>query len=376
MKLWQYVVRRLALLIPVLIGISIITFGLAWFATHGHLETQYISLSDRLSEEKIQRITQQHGFDKPAYVQYFLYVKGALTGDLGISTSFQNQPVSKVIGLKFPASAELALVSMVFAVVLGIPLGILSATHRDKPTDHVSRFVALSGVSVPVFWLALVLQLYLSYYLGQHWQVNGQPFFPLNNRFDPNLVTCAHPVLWPDITSYVASCGQAPPHAFFGNWRSGLMTVDTLLWRDWPAFLDVVRHLILPGFTLGFVTLAIIMRMMRASMLEVLGLDYVRTARAKGLDERVVINRHARRNALIPTLTVVGLAIGGLMGGAVLTETIFSWPGLGQWSAKAILSVDVGAIMGFVLLAAIIYVLSNLVVDLLYAYLDPRVTLE
>ena len=358
MKLWQYILRRLILLVPVLLGISVVTFGLAWFATHGHLENQYLSQADRLSPARIQRIIELHGFDQPAYVQYFVYLKNLLTGDMGISTSFQNMEVSQVIGLLFPASAELAIVAMVIAILLGIPLGILSATHRDRPADHVTRFVALSGVSVPVFWLALILQLYLGY----HFEL-----FPLNGRFDPNLVTCEHPVFVPEAAT-VCGIAERP--------KTGFLLIDTLVWTDWTAFRDVVRHMALPAMTLSFVSLAVIMRMMRASMLEVLGLDYVRTARAKGLEERVVINRHARRNALIPTTTVIGLALGGLMGGAVLTETIFSWPGLGRWSARAILTVDVAALMGFVVLISLIYVLANLIVDLLYAYLDPRVRLE
>src|ERR1051325_715496 len=363
MKLWQYVLRRLLLLVPVLVGISLITFGLAWFATNGHLETQYISLSDRLSPEKVDRITKLHGFDKPGYVQYFIYVQNLLKGEMGISTSFNNLPVTEVIAKLLPASVELAIVAMILAVLFGIPLGVLSATHRDRPADHVSRFVALSGVSVPVFWLALLLQLYLGYHLN---------WFPLSDRFAPQLLGCDHPVLWVDKEQFATACGVAYP----GTLKTGLRLVDSLVWRDWIVLNDALRHIVMPAFTLGFVTLAIIMRMMRASMLEVLGLDYVRTARAKGLEEKVVVNRHARRNALIPTMTVIGLAIGGLMGGAVLTETIFSWPGLGRWATKGILSVDVGAIMGFVVLTAIIYVLANLVVDLLYAYLDPRVTLE
>lgn len=350
MKLWQYVLRRLVLLVPVLVGITLITFTLAWMATDGHLENQYLSQVDKLSEAKIRQIVKQHGFDQPAYVQYFIYVQNLLTGDLGISSSV-NQPVDEVIASKFPASVELALVAMVFAVLIGIPLGILSARHRDKPVDHVTRFVALSGVSIPVFWLALILQLFFAYYLG----TRGFDFFPLLGRYD-SILAFRHPSLYGD--------------------RTGFLLVDTLLAGDLVAFGDALKHLILPGFTLAFVTLAIIARMMRSSMLEVLGLDYIRTARAKGLDEDTVINRHARRNALIPTTTVIGLSLGGLMGGAVLTETIFAWPGLGSWAARAILSVDTAAIMAFVTLTALIYVVANLVVDVFYAYLDPRVRLE
>jgi peptide/nickel transport system permease protein len=285
-----------------------------------------------------------------------------VTGDLGLSTSI-NRPVSEVIADKFPASLELAFVAMVLAVAVGIPLGILSATRRDTPLDHITRFIALSGVSVPVFWLALILQLILGYKLG---------LLPLINRFDATLVTM-HPVFRPDHADACAAAAALGRACFP---QTNLLLIDTLLWRDFVAFWDVLLHLALPALTLGFVSLGVITRMMRATMLETLGLDYVRTARAKGLEERVVINRHARRNALIPTTTVIGLSFGGLMGGAVLTETIFAWPGLGHWAAGAILSVDVAAIMGFVALSAVIYVLMNLFVDVLYAYLDPRVRLE
>lgn len=349
MKVWQYVVRRVALLIPVLIGVSLITFSLAWFATDGHLENQYVDNADRLTEEQLQEIREAHGFDQPWYLQYVAYMGNLLQGDLGYSTSV-DRPVNEVVGDFFPASAELAIVAMAFAVGIGIPMGVISATRRGDTVDHVTRFTALSGVSVPVFWLALILQLLLAYQLGQQ----GLDLFPLQGRFDPSLAS-AHPSL------------VAGP--------TGFLLIDTALAWDWVAFADVLRHLILPGFTLAFVTLAIIMRMMRASMLEVLDLEYVKTARAKGLAEDVVHNRHARRNALIPTTTVIGIAVGGLINGAVLTELVFSWPGLGRWATRAILSVDVAAIMAFVVISALIYVISNLVVDVLYAYLDPRVRL-
>lgn len=362
MKLITYIARRLLLLVPVLVGISIFIFALAWLATGGHLENQHLNQADRTREEAIQRIIEQYGYDKPAYVQYFTYVKNLVTGDMGLSTS-TGFPVSEIIKDRFPASVELALVAMLFAVAVGIPLGILSATRRDTPWDHVTRFVALSGVSVPVFWLALLLQLFLGFHLD---------LFPLINRFDANILS-QHPVLIPD---HAEACRRAAELGQACRIQTGILLFDTLVWLDFVAFWDVLKHLILPAFTLGFVSLGVITRMMRASMLEVLGLDYVRTARAKGLEERVVINRHARRNALIPTTTVIGLSIGGLMGGAVLTETIFAWPGLGEWAAAAILSVDVAAIMGFVALTAVVYVLMNLLVDILYAYLDPRVRLE
>lgn len=367
MKLWQYILRRLFLLVPVLFGITLVTFALAYYATGGHLENQYLSNADRITEEKVEAIRKQYGFDRPAYLQYFSYLTNLLKGDMGLSTSV-NRPVTEVISTNFPATAELAIAAMLLAILVGIPLGILSATKRDKLPDHVTRFVALSGVSVPVFWLALILQLFLSYHLGRM----GFDFFPLNGRADP-LLYFDHPVLNPDRESacaLAASLGQTCLP------QTGFLLLDTLVWRDFEAFWNVLRHMLLPSITLAFIYVAVIARMMRASMLEVLSLDYIRTARAKGLDERMVINRHARRNALIPTTTVIGLAIGGLMGGAVLTETIFSWPGIGRWAALSILSIDTAAIMGVVVLSALIYVVSNLVVDIVYAYLDPRVRLE
>jgi len=362
MKLVTYIARRLLLLLPVLVGISLVTFGLAWVATDGHLENQYLNEHDRTRPEALQRIVEKHGFDRPAHEQYFRYVRNLLTGDMGLSTSV-GFPVSEVIKDRFPATAELALVSIAFAVAVGIPLGILSATRRDTPLDHVTRLVALSGVSVPVFWLALILQMFLGY----KWDL-----FPLINRFDASLLS-THPVLIPD---HEQACALAASLGQTCRMQTGILLFDTLVWLDFVAFWNVLKHLMLPAFTLGFVTLGVITRMMRASMLEVLGLDYVRTARAKGLEERVVVNRHARRNALIPTTTVIGLSIGGLMGGAVLTETIYAWPGLGNWAVSAILSVDIAAVMGFVVLTALVYVLVNLLVDILYAYLDPRVRLE
>lgn len=350
MKVWQYTLRRLALLVPVLLGVSLFTFSMAWFATDGHLENQYIRESDRLSEEQIELIRERYGFDKPWYLQYVSYLENLLRGDLGYSST-ANRPVADALGDFLPASAELALLAMLFAVVLGVPLGVLSAARRDQAADHVTRFLALSGVSVPVFWLALILQLFLAFQLGQA----GIDLFPLSGRFDANLVS---------------------DHPSLVDGPTGFLLIDTALALDAVAWWDAFRHLLLPAFTLCFVTLAIIGRMMRSSMLEVLGTDYVKTARSKGLEEKVVLNRHARRNALIPTTTVIGLSVGGLINGAVLTETVFAWPGLGRWSTRAILSVDVAAIMTFVVVTALIYVLANLLVDVLYAYLDPRVRLE
>jgi peptide/nickel transport system permease protein len=236
--------------------------------------------------------------------------------------------------------------AILWTLVIGIPAGIISALKNNKMPDHISRLVALTGVSTPVFWLGLILQLVFFYYFQQL----GLPYLPSNGRVDTALAL-EHPII--QIT--------------------GLMVVDTLLTGNWVMFADSIAHLILPSFALGFISLGIVMRIMRSSMLEVLRQDYIVLARSKGLPERVVIYRHALKNAMIPTVTVAGLAIAGLLGGAPLTETVFGWPGIGKMAVDAIGSNDAPLIMGFTLIAAMVLVLANLGVDILYAYLDPRI---
>src|SRR3989442_11953511 len=234
---------------------------------------------------------------------------------------------------------------MLFAVILGIPTGIISATRKDRIPDHLTRAIALSGVSIPIFWLGIML-LWLFY-----GQLRFEWFAPVGRL---------------NITNQ---------DWYTTHKITGIATLDALLQGNFEVFKDATLHLVLPGFALAYTTMALITRMMRSSMLEVLGQDYIKAARAKGLSEKVVIKKHARRNALIPTTTVIGLSFGGLLGGAVLTETIFSWPGIGQWSAASVRQLDASAIMGFTLVAGVVYVLANLVVDILYAYLDPRIRL-
>jgi peptide/nickel transport system permease protein len=235
---------------------------------------------------------------------------------------------------------------MVFAIILGIPLGIISATKKDRPVDHVTRIFSLAGVSMPIFWFGLMLK-YLLFYQFFMW---GLPHLPSGDRYDAD-----------------AGYLQYNP-------VTGFLLFDSIVFQaDIRLFIDGFIHLLMPAFCLGYLTLAIITRMMRSSMLEVLKEDYITLARSKGLKERTVIYRHALRNAMIPTVTVIGLAFGGLMTGAVLTETIFNWPGLGRWAVRAILNTDLAAINGFTLLVAFIFVTANLLVDLLYGTLDPRI---
>ncbi len=335
-----YIIRRLILLIPVLIGISIIIFSLTRIG--GNPAAAY--LTERMTPQQVQKVIETHHFNDPILTQYFYWVNDLLHGDWGISRAASDLPVTKAIAALFPATFELALVSMAIAVPIGIYLGTLSAVRKDRPIDHGTRVMALAGVSLPIFVLGLML-LWV-FYFNLH-------LFPGGGRFDYMLAS------------------QYPTYQEY----TGFRLVDTLLNGNLTLFWDSVWHIILPAITLGFASLALFSRLMRSSMLEVMSLDYIKTARSKGLPERVVINKHARRNALIPTVTVAGMAFGALLGGAVLTETIFQWPGLGWWSTRAIVTNDSASIMGFVMLTALIYVLANLIVDVLYAYLDPRVKL-
>ena len=352
MKLRDYVIRRLLLLIPVFLGVSLITFAL----TRAVGDPASIYISDKCNDQCAAAIREKYGFDQPVPVQYAKYMWGMLVeGDLGYSR-IATRPVALAISEKFMATAELATATMILSVVVGIPLGVISATRRNKAIDHVTRVFALSGVSVPVFWLGLMLK--ITFYFGTIGLL-GYSLLPVTGRYSTSPVVMYGPPL-----------GGFPVEA-----RTGFYTLDAILGGSLDGLLDALSHLILPTVTLTFVTMALITRMMRSSMLEVMGQEYIKTARSKGLSERVVIDKHARRNALIPTTTVIGLSFGGLLGGAVLTEYVFDWPGLGQWTAAAVPGLDSAAIMGFTLLAAVVYVVANLVVDILYAFLDPRIRL-
>lgn len=348
MRTRDYIIRRLFLLIPVLIGISLVTFTLshmigdpiAAYLTEGSIE--------KISPERIQMIIKAHGLDQPIYLQYVYYISDILRGDWGISRADANRPVTESIARYLPATFELTIVAVLLTLAMGIPLGIVSATRKDRLPDHAARIFSLTGVSIPVFWFALMLQFTFFYTL----KVNRLPSLPLSGRVDQTLAT---------VTGF---------HSI-----TGFYVLDSLLQGNMAVFVDAILHLILPSFALAYISVALIARMMRSSMLEVLKQDYITLARSKGLTERVVIYRHALKNALIPTVTIAGLAFGGLLAGAVLTETVFNWPGMGRWSTGAILTDDIAAIMGFTLVIAVVYVLANLIVDVLYVFLDPRIRL-
>jgi peptide/nickel transport system permease protein len=279
---------------------------------------------------------EQWGLDKPLPEQYLTYLRNLVQGNMGTSIR-THMPVAEDLARYLPASAELALAATFVGVVLGIPFGVISAVRRNHLLDHLLRGVSLLGVSSPVFWLGLIA-LYIFYFrLG---------WLPGPGRLD---------------------VGMAEPQRI-----TGLYTVDSLLTANWPVFVSAVRHLILPGLVLASVYLGLVTRMTRSSMLEVLSADYVRTARGKGLRQRVVIYRHALSNALIPTITVLGLAFGDILAGTVLTETIFSWPGIGRYAYQSAVTLDFPAIMGVSLLIAAVFITVNLVTDIAYVVLDPR----
>jgi peptide/nickel transport system permease protein len=343
----DFVIRRLLLLIPVLIGVSMITFTLSHVV--GNPVAAYITSEEvRLPEWRIQQIVKAHHLDEPLYIQYFYYLDDLFHGDWGVSRSDSNRPVIESIRSYFPATLELTIIAMTLSLALGIPVGIISATKKDKPVDHATRVFALTGVSMPVFWLGLLMQ-YFFYY---QFKLLRLPYLPYAQRVD-QFVLIAHPL----------------------KTVTGLYLIDSLIAGNIPVFLDSLSHILMPAFALSYISLALIARMMRSSMLEVLRQDYITLARSKGLSERVVIYKHALKNAMIPTVTVAGLTFGGLLMGAVLTETVFAWPGVGRWATNAIVRDDIAAIMGFMMITGTIYVLVNLIVDLLYAALDPRIRL-
>jgi peptide/nickel transport system permease protein len=332
----RYAIRRGLTIVPVLLGVSLLVFSFIHLIPGDPALTM---LGERATPEKVAEVRARLGLDRPIWQQYVLYIGKALRGDLGVSI-IRGDPVASDLLRRFPATVELATASMVVAIALGIPIGVASAVWRNSLLDSLARLGALTGVSMPIFWLGLVLA----------W------FFGVQLRVLP--------------TGFRLSSGTA-----FVPWTN-FVILDALLQGDWPTLADAVRHLILPTLALATIPLAVIARMTRASMLEVLSREYIRTAEAKGLSRRVVILRHALRNALLPVLTVVGLQVGRLLAGAILTETIFSWPGIGLWVYESIESRDYAIVQGVSLFIAVIVVGVNLLTDVLYAAVDPRIKYE
>lgn len=331
--MFGYILRRVGLLIPTLLGLSILTFSLVHLVPG---DPAAVMLGERATPEAIATLRSELGLDRPLHEQYGMFLGGLLSGDLGRSLKTREFVVVEIAS-RFPATFELALAAMLFATFFGVLAGILAARHRRSIVDALVMAGSLAGVSMPIFWLGLLCILLFSVQLA---------WLPLAGRIDPSLAV-------PAVT--------------------GFLLIDTLLAGKPAAFLDVVRHLVLPACVLGTIPLAVIARMTRGAMLEVMTQDYVRTAWAKGLSERRVLLVHVLKNALIPTITVIGLQFGYLLGGAIITETIFAWPGVGRWLVLAVSARDFRAIQGGVLLLATVFVFVNLLVDLLYAVVDPRI---
>jgi peptide/nickel transport system permease protein len=320
-------------IIPVLLGVSIVVFFMVR-AIPG--DPAQIMLGQQATQEQVQQVRENMGLDKPIFVQYGLFLKDALRGDLGDSI-VTGRPVTTELLTRLPATFELVAFAMLIAILVGVPVGVISAVRQYSLLDKTTSVLALTGISMPIFWLAMVLVVIFG--------VNLE-LLPFPGRLDPTT----------GITAI-----------------TGLVLVDSLLTLNFAGFWDGLLHLIMPALALATIPMAVIMRMTRSSMLEVMNEDYVRTARAKGVVPWRVIFKHALRNAMLPTITVIGLQVGLLMVGAIITETIFSWPGIGLYTYTSISSRDYASIQGVVLYAALLFVLINLIVDILYAILDPRV---
>jgi len=330
----RFLLRRIVGLFFVMLGVSVITFFLAQVVP---VDPALVALGQNAREDQINAYRHEMGLDRPVVVQYFSYVSHLVQGDLGKSIRTRRAVALDLIDF-LPATMELSIAALAVSILLGIPLGIIAALRRNGLTDALARIIALVGGSMPIFYVGLLL-------LGLFYR--QLRWLPGPGRLDSTL--------------------HAP------TWITGLYTVDSLLTGNWPVFKNSVYHLILPGLTLGIFSTAVLLRMTRSAVLEVLQQDYVRTAHAKGLRRIVVIWQHVLKNAMTPVLTTIGITFGSLLSGAVLTETIFNWPGLGRYATTSVTSLDFPAVMGVTLVAAIIYPLVNMLVDIGYHLLDPRV---
>ena len=331
-----YIIKRLLQLIPVIIGVTIIAFSLIHLAPGDPARTM---LGQHATQQELNEIREKYGLDEPVYVQYGIWLNGVLHGDFGRSILTKELVVNE-IAERFPNTIELAIASMIFAITIGGLAGIISATNQYSITDYTVMGIALFGISMPVFWLGIMLMLIFGVILG---------WLPIGGRID--LLIPFQRV-------------------------TGFMVFDSIITGNFNALLSVLKHLILPALALGTIPMAIIARVTRSSMLEVLRQDFIRTERAKGLSERVVIYRHAARNAMLPVVTVIGLNFGLLLSGAILTETVFSWPGLGRLVVESVYERDYPLVVGCILIFAIIFVFVNLITDILYTFIDPRIKYE
>lgn len=338
MRMILYIGKRLLLLIPLLLGVTLIVFLLTRVVIAGNPIDRMVP--PMASAEERARIADQFGLNDPVIVQYGRYVQGLLRGDLGVSFN-TSRPVTEDLRSFFPATFELTTYAMIVAFLIGVPLGVLAAVRRDTWVDHISRALSVSGVAMPVFWLSLLA----IYFLFYKYQVVPPPL----GRIDPRV---APP---PDVT--------------------GLYVVDSLLARNWDMFLGSVKILILPVLVLAFGAMAPLARMARSGMVDALDSQYIVAARALGLPRRWIILRYALKNAVLPVITMTAVVYGFLLGGSVLVENIFAWPGLGRYAYDAIASSDYPAIQGFILYATTMYVLLFIITDIIYRVVDPRIKL-
>lgn len=334
--MFVYIIRRILVLIPTLLGMSLIVFLMLHFTPGDPAE---LLMGERATDEALEQIREHLGLNEPLYVQYGLFLKRLMKGDLG-ETIWTRQKVWTEVKQRFPATIELALVALFISCFFGMIFGIVSATKQYSIFDYVSMVGALIGVSMPIFWLGLVFMLIFAVHLG--WlPISGR----LGVEFDIEIIT-------------------------------NFYILDAVLTRNWPALKDALWHIIMPALTLSTIPMAIVARMTRSAMLEVLRQDYIKTAKAKGLSQFKVIFKHALRNALIPVVTTIGLQFGVLLGGAILTETIFAWPGVGKWMYDAVMQRDYMVIQGGTLFIAAIFIVINLGVDLLYAVINPKISVQ
>jgi peptide/nickel transport system permease protein len=331
-----YIIKRLLQLAPVIIGVTLIAFSLIHIAPGDPARTM---LGQHATQKEINEIREKYGLDEPIIIQYGIWLSGALRGDLGRSI-ITNDLVINEISSRFPNTIELTVAAMLFAILIGGFAGIISASKQYSVTDYTVMGVALFGISMPVFWLGIILMMIFGVILG---------WLPIGGRID--LIIPYQRV-------------------------TGFMIIDSIITFNLPALISSIKHLILPAVALGTIPMAMIARVTRSSMLEVLRQDFIRTERAKGLSERAVIYKHAVRNAMVPVVTVIGLNFGLLLAGAILTETVFSWPGLGRLVVEAVYERDYPLVVGCILIFAIVFVIVNLITDILYTYIDPRIKYE
>jgi len=336
MVIYKYFLKRVLLTIPTLIGVSIIVFLLIHMIPGDPLD---VMLGDRVTEEARLAFAQRLGLDKPLYVQYWQWFINAIRGDFGQSIRSNEQVFSEILS-RLPATIELTIAALMIAIVFGIYFGVTAARYRNTIIDQSMIGLSLLGVSIPIFWLGMMMIFLFAVLLG---------WLPVSGRI-------AMGASMPDLT--------------------GFYLLDSLLVGRTDLFIDSLKHLVMPAAALATVSLSLITRITRSSMLDVLGEDYVRTARAKGLPMRKVIYKHALKNAMIPVVTVIGLQFAKLMGGAILTEVVFSWPGIGRLLITGIAYRDYPMVQGIVFFVASAFILVNILVDLYYAYLDPRIRYE